>query len=42
METQGIKYTGSKRGILPVLLELIRPLNIKTVLDGFSGTTRVS
>jgi len=29
METQGIKYTGSKRGILPVLLELIRPLNIR-------------
>lgn len=42
METQGIKYTGSKREILPVLLELIKPLNIKTVLDGFSGTTRVS
>jgi len=42
METQGIKYTGSKREILPVLLELIRPLNVKTVLDGFSGTTRVS
>jgi len=42
METQGIKYTGSKREILPVLLELIKPLNVKTVLDGFSGTTRVS
>lgn len=42
METQGIKYTGSKREILPVLLELIKPLKIKTVLDGFSGTTRVS
>jgi adenine-specific DNA-methyltransferase len=42
METQGVKYTGSKREILPVLLELIKPLNIKTVLDGFSGTTRVS
>jgi adenine-specific DNA-methyltransferase len=42
METQGIKYTGSKREILPALLELIKPLNIKTVLDGFSGTTRVS
>jgi len=42
METQGIKYTGSKREILPVLLRLIKPLNIKTVLDGFSGTTRVS
>ena len=42
MDTQGIKYTGSKREILPVLLGLIKPLNIKTVLDGFSGTTRVS
>ncbi len=42
MDTQGIKYTGSKREILPVLLELIKPLNIRTVLDGFSGTTRVS
>jgi len=42
MDTQGIKYTGSKREILPVLLRLIEPLNVKTVLDGFSGTTRVS
>ena len=42
METQGIKYTGSKREILPVLLELIKPLSVKTVLDGFSGTTRIS
>jgi adenine-specific DNA-methyltransferase len=42
METQGIKYTGSKREILPVLLELIKPLKVKTVLDGFSGTTRIS
>lgn len=42
MKTQGIKYTGSKREILSTLLELIKPLNVKTVLDGFSGTTRVS
>ena len=42
MDTQGIKYTGSKREILPALLELIKPLNVKTILDGFSGTTRVS
>jgi len=42
METQGIKYTGSKREILPVILELIKTLKVKTVLDGFSGTTRVS
>ncbi|MHA1875464.1 MAG: DNA adenine methylase [Promethearchaeota archaeon] len=42
METEGIKYTGSKREIIPVLLELVRPLGVRTVFDGFSGTTRVS
>jgi len=42
METEGIKYTGSKREIIPILLELVRPLNIQTVFDGFSGSTRVS
>ncbi|HAX61449.1 MAG TPA: DNA methyltransferase [Elusimicrobia bacterium] len=42
METEGIKYTGSKRLIIPYILELIKTLNVKTVLDGFSGTTRVS
>ncbi len=41
-KTQGIKYTGSKREIIPTLLELLRPLGIRTVFDGFSGTTRVS
>lgn len=42
MQTQGIKYTGSKREIIPILLEQIRPLGVQTVFDGFSGTTRVS
>ncbi len=42
METEGIKYTGSKRQILPIFLDLIRPLEVRTVFDGFSGTTRVS
>ena len=42
MKTEGIKYTGSKRLILPILLHLLRSLNIRTVFDGFSGTTRVS
>ena len=42
METEGIKYTGSKREIIPTLLELIRPLGVRTVFDGFSGTTRVA
>jgi len=42
METEGIKYTGSKKTIIPVLLEFMRPLGVSTVFDGFSGTTRVS
>lgn len=42
METQGIKYAGSKREIIPALLELVRPLKVRTVFDGFSGTTRVA
>ena len=42
METEGIKYAGSKREIIPTLLELVRPLNIRTVFDGFTGTTRVA
>lgn len=42
MDTEGIKYAGSKREIIPTLLELVRPLNVRTIFDGFSGTTRVS
>ena len=41
-KTQGIKYTGSKLKILPYIIDIISKLNIKTVWDGFSGTTRVS
>lgn len=41
-KTQGIKYTGSKLKLLPFILDSIKDLNVKTVLDGFSGTTRVS
>lgn len=40
--TQGIKYTGSKLKIIPYILETIKDLSIYSVLDGFSGTTRVS
>jgi adenine-specific DNA-methyltransferase len=42
IETQGIKYAGSKLKIIPYILESIKDLQIKTVLDGFSGSTRVS
>lgn len=40
--TEGIKYAGSKLKILPHILRLIRKVQPETVLDGFSGTTRVS
>jgi adenine-specific DNA-methyltransferase len=40
--TQGIKYAGSKLRIIPHLLRLVRDLPVRTVLDAFSGTTRVS
>ena len=41
-KTEGIKYAGSKRKLLPQILSLIKKVKPKTVLDGFSGTTRVS
>ena len=42
-QTEGIKYAGSKLKLLPMILARIRALDgVKTVLDGFSGTTRVS
>jgi adenine-specific DNA-methyltransferase len=41
-KTQGIKYTGSKLKLLPHILRLISELDVRSVLDGFSGSTRVS
>lgn len=41
--TQGIKYAGSKLKIIPNIIQIISELkDIRSVLDGFSGTTRVS
>jgi adenine-specific DNA-methyltransferase len=40
--TEGIKYAGSKLKLLPQILELVRKVSPRTILDGFSGTTRVS
>jgi len=40
--TEGIRYTGSKKEILPKILELTKRLDVKNILDGFAGTTRVS
>ncbi len=41
-ETEGIKYAGSKLKLIPSILEIISDLDVQTILDGFSGTTRVS
>lgn len=40
--TEGIKYAGSKLKLIPQILRLVKKVGAKTVLDGFSGTTRVS
>lgn len=40
--TEGVKYAGSKLKLLPHILALIGRTGAKSVLDGFSGTTRVS
>ncbi len=42
MKTEGIKYAGSKRALIPVILRLIEPLQVRTIFDGFTGTTRVA
>jgi adenine-specific DNA-methyltransferase len=42
-KTEGIKYAGSKLKILPYIVEILNELKgVKNVLDGFSGSTRVS
>lgn len=40
--TEDIKYAGSKLRLIPQILQLIRKVDARTILDGFSGTTRVS
>jgi len=42
-KTEGIKYAGSKLKILPYIIEILSDLkDVKKVLDGFTGTTRVA
>lgn len=42
-KTEGIKYAGSKLKILPFIVNVLGGLTgVKNVLDGFSGSTRVS
>ena len=41
--TEGVKYVGSKLRMLPHIVRLVASLpDVQSVLDGFSGTTRVS
>lgn len=40
--TEGIKYAGSKLKLLPHILSLASQVEASSVLDAFSGTTRVS
>lgn len=41
--TEGIKYAGSKLKILPYIVKILSELSgVRNVLDGFSGSTRVS
>ena len=42
MKTEGIKYAGSKLKLLPYISRIVKELGVMTVLDGFSGSTRVS
>ena len=41
-DTQGVKYAGSKLKLIPHILSLFDGIEVETVFDGFSGTTRVS
>ena len=43
IQTEGIKYAGSKLKILPFITEKINAIGgVRRVFDGFSGTTRVA
>ena len=42
-KTEGIKYAGSKLKLLPYIFDMVGQLKgVESVLDGFSGSTRVS
>ncbi len=42
IQTQGVKYAGSKKRLLPQILAVIESTGARSVWDAFSGTTRVS
>jgi adenine-specific DNA-methyltransferase len=41
-KTEGIKYAGSKLKILPYIFDMLSEIEVVNVLDGFSGSTRVT
>ena len=40
--TESIKYAGSKLKLIPQILQLTKKVDATSILDGFSGTTRVA
>lgn len=42
MDTHGVKYIGSKRLLIPYILEAVKDLPIGRMIDPFTGTTRVA
>jgi adenine-specific DNA-methyltransferase len=42
MDTNGVKYIGSKRTLIPYILDAVKDIQPKTVIDVFTGTTRVA
>lgn len=43
IKTEAIKYAGSKLKLLPYIVQMLQSLDgVQTVLDGFSGSTRVA
>lgn len=42
IKTEGIQYVGSKKKLVDHIINISNYYNIKTAIDGFSGTTRVS
>jgi adenine-specific DNA-methyltransferase len=42
MSTHGVKYIGSKRSLVPYILDAVKDIPIGTMLDTFTGTTRVA
>lgn len=42
MDTHGVKYIGSKRSLLPYILDSVEDLPVGRMFDVFTGTTRVA